>query len=65
VTERWLVADVAAYLGVATSTVRAYVTRGHLPAPDGRLGRTPWWRPETIRGFTRPGQGARTDVRHG
>lgn len=36
-------ADVAAALGVAASTVRAYNARQQMPAPTGRLGRTPWW----------------------
>lgn len=61
--EQWTVADVAAHLEVAESTVRAYLARGQMPAPDGRLGRTPWWRPATIRGWERPGRGARTDLR--
>lgn len=45
----WTTADVAEYLGIGESTVRAYAARGRMPAPDGRLGRTPWWRPATIR----------------
>lgn len=40
--------DVAAALGIAPSTVRAYGTRGQMPAPTGRLGRTPYWNPEDI-----------------
>lgn len=47
--ERWTVAQVAAHWGVAESTVRAYLTRGQMPAADGRLGRTPWWWADTIR----------------
>lgn len=47
----WTVGDVADYLDVRTSTVRAYVARGQMPAPDGRIGRTPWWRAATIRGW--------------
>lgn len=46
--ERLTVRDVAAQLGKKEATVRAMVSRGKLPAPDGRLGRTPWWRPDTI-----------------
>ena len=42
------VADVAARLGVRESTVRAYMARGQMPAPSGRLGRTPYWRPQDI-----------------
>lgn len=45
----WTVAHVATYLGVATSTLRAYVARGQMPLPDRRLGRKMWlWRPTTI-----------------
>lgn len=47
--DRWTTADVAAYLDVKESTVRGYAARGQMPAPDGRLGRTPWWRPATIK----------------
>ena len=35
--------DVAARLGVATSTVRAYRSRQQMPAPTGVIGRTPYW----------------------
>jgi hypothetical protein len=45
---RLTIGDVARLLDVKPSTVRAYKTRGQMPAPDGRLGRTPWWRTETI-----------------
>lgn len=63
-TDRLTNADAAALAGVAPSTWRDYVARGRAPAPDGRLGRTPWWRPDTITTWleTRPGQGARTDL---
>lgn len=63
-TDRLTNADAAALAGVAPSTWRDYVARGYAPAPDGRLGRTPWWRPATITTWleTRPGQGARTDL---
>lgn len=47
--EQWTTAEVAAYLGVSVGTVRAYSSRGQMPPPDGRLGRTPWWWAETIR----------------
>ena len=55
------VKDVAARLGVKPRTVEAY--RHHIqygfPEPDGRLGRTPWWKPATIDDWQkgRPGQG--------
>lgn len=40
--------DVAEMLGVKVTTVYVYRHRGTLPPPDGYLGRTPWWAPETI-----------------
>jgi predicted DNA-binding transcriptional regulator AlpA len=45
----WTTSDVAAFLGIAPSTIRAYVARGQMPAADRRIGREPVWRPETIR----------------
>jgi len=53
----WSVAEVAAYLGVLPGTVPAYASRGQMPQPDGYVGRSPWWRPETIRTW-RPQLGA-------
>jgi predicted DNA-binding transcriptional regulator AlpA len=44
----WSTEDVATYLGVAASTVRAYLTRDQMPKADRRIGRTLLWRPETI-----------------
>jgi Helix-turn-helix domain len=44
----WTVRDVANYLKVAESTVRAYLARGQMPEPDQRYGRTNLWRPATI-----------------
>jgi predicted DNA-binding transcriptional regulator AlpA len=37
------VADIAKRTGLAEVTIRAYAHRGQMPAPSGRLGRTPWW----------------------
>ena len=48
---QWSVAEVATYLGVRPSTVTAYRSRGQMPQPDGRVGRSPWWRPATIRAW--------------
>ena len=45
----WTTSDVATFLGIAPSTIRAYVARGQMPAADRRIGREPVWRPETIR----------------
>lgn len=40
--------DIAERLGVEESTVRAYHSRGQMPAPSGRLGRTPYWTGDAI-----------------
>lgn len=58
-------AEAAARAGIAPSTWRDYVAKGYAPRPDGRIGRTPWWWPATIDEWlpTRPGRGARTDLR--
>jgi hypothetical protein len=45
----WTTRDVASYLQVAPSTIRAYVARRQMPAADRRIGREPVWRPATIR----------------
>lgn len=47
--EQWTVPQVADHLGVSQSTVRAYLAREQMPAPDGRVGRTAWWWADTIR----------------
>ena len=58
---QWSVGEVAEHLGVQRSTVRAYVARGEMPAPDGHVGRSPWWTPETITQWheSRRGHGSR------
>ncbi|MET7731241.1 helix-turn-helix domain-containing protein [Streptomyces sp. NPDC005402] len=60
----WTIADVAEYWGVSEATVRTYRSRGRgeLPKEDRTFGRSPAWKPATIIGFDRPGQGARTDL---
>lgn len=62
----WTTTDVAAYLGVAPATVRAYRKRGEMPAPDyptkGRqIEGKPLWKPTTIVEWhkNRPGHGGR------
>ena len=58
-------ADAAELAGITPATWRRYVTTGHAPAPDGRVGVTPWWRRSTVERWmeSRPGQGTRTDLR--
>ena len=60
----WTVADVAAYWGVSPQTIRTYRSRGRgeIPKEDQTFGRSPVWKPATIIGFERPGQGKRTDL---
>lgn len=44
----WTLQHIAEYLGVTMMTVHTYRTRKLMPECDGRLGRTPYWHPETI-----------------
>lgn len=55
--------QVAARLGIQPATWRAYVARQQCPPADVWVGDIPGWLPETIDGWQRPGQGARTDRR--
>lgn len=57
--------EAAALAGLQASTWDAYVTRGYAPEPDGRLGNQRWWYRSTVETWmaTRPGRGARTDLR--
>jgi len=47
--------QVAEQLGLSMGTVSAYRSRGRMPEPDLQYGRTPLWKPETIRAW-RAGQ---------
>ena len=60
----WTISDIAAYWGVSEATIRTYRSRnrGELPPEDRVFGRSPAWRPATVIGFERPGQGRRTDL---
>jgi hypothetical protein len=57
-------AGVGALLGIDPASVRRYMVadrdRYGFPAPDGRIGRSPWWWASTIEAWVagRPGQGA-------
>ena len=47
--DRLTASQVAAHLGIAPSTFRAYVARGQAPAADGHHDRrTPFWYRSTI-----------------
>jgi hypothetical protein len=60
-------ADAAAHVGVRPSTWRDYHADGRTPPPDGedrdRGHIRPWWWPETLDQWKRPGRGARTDLK--
>lgn len=45
---QWSTDDVATYLNVHPSSVRAYQARQQMPPPDGRLGNQWWWWSSTI-----------------
>ena len=58
------VAQVAEYLGLSVRTVQAYRADGRMPTAT-MVGRTPTWTRAQIDQWqaTRPGRGARTDLR--
>ena len=57
--EKWTTKQVAARLGVETSTVSSYLAHGQMPSPDARSGphNGPWWWSTTIISWVQPGQG--------
>lgn len=50
-TDWWMTDDVATFLGVSGSTIRAYVARKQIPPPDRMFGRSPGWKPRTIQAW--------------
>lgn len=40
--------EIAQRLKIAVTTVRAWRHRGHLPRPDGYIGKHPWWYWDTV-----------------
>lgn len=52
--EQWGISDIAHHLDVAAVTVRAYLSRGQMPEPDGHIAGSPWWDAERIRDWERP-----------
>jgi hypothetical protein len=61
----WNADECAAAWGVKPSTWRAYVANGRAPQPlpgydDNRRRR---WNPDHVRGWQRPGRGARTNLK--
>lgn len=53
------VADIARRFQIAESTVRAYHSRGEMPAANGYDKAGPWWTESTIAAWDRPGRGRR------
>jgi predicted DNA-binding transcriptional regulator AlpA len=47
----WTAEDCAAYLDITPSTWRAYVSREQAPQPERMFGRSPTWRPATIKAW--------------
>ena len=41
--------EIAEMIGVKANTVSAYISRGQMPEPDKRYGRTPLWKLSTIK----------------
>ena len=41
-------AEVAKLAGITPASLRRYLVRGTAPAPDGHLGRTPWWHQASV-----------------
>jgi len=64
VTDVLTVAQVAEYLGLSVRTVETYRADGRMPTAT-MVGRTPTWTRAQIDQWmtSRPGQGARTDLR--
>lgn len=54
VCDQWGISDISSHLGVAAVTVRAYLSRGQMPQPDGHIAGSPWWNADRIRGWERP-----------
>jgi predicted DNA-binding transcriptional regulator AlpA len=48
-TDWWTADQVATFLGIARGTWAAYVARNQAPAAERMFGRSPAWRPATIK----------------
>lgn len=59
--------DFADEMGVAAGTVSGYRSRGRMPEPIGYVNGVPLWTRKQLDEYmrTRPGQGARTDMKRG
>jgi hypothetical protein len=60
--EEWTAAQCADAWGIKPRTWHGYVGRDQAPKPARHVGRTPLWDADTVRAYSRPGQGARTDL---
>jgi predicted DNA-binding transcriptional regulator AlpA len=58
-TDWWTAQDCATYLGITRSTWTAYVSRDQAPQPERMFGRSPVWRPRTVKAWaeSRPRRG--------
>lgn len=52
--EQWGITDISDHLGVATVTVRSYLSRDQMPEPDGHIAGSPWWDADRIRDWRQP-----------
>ena len=50
-TDWWTADDCAVYLGITRSTWAAYVAREQAPPAERKFGRSPVWRPATIKAW--------------
>jgi len=48
-TDWWTANDCAVFLGITRSTWTAYVSRGQAPPGERMFGRSPVWRPQTVK----------------
>jgi hypothetical protein len=61
--ETWTRAQCAEHWGIKPDTWSGYVSRGQAPKPILHVGRTPLWDADQVKGWHRPGPGARTDLK--
>jgi predicted DNA-binding transcriptional regulator AlpA len=57
----WTIRQVAEFLGITESSVRVYLAKGNMPAPDQKYGVTNLWKPETIKAWHESRPHARKD----
>ena len=50
----WTTSDIAEFCGLTLGTISSYHTRGQMPEPVRKIGRTWVWKPETIKQWRQP-----------